>query len=105
LTGVKEFCADVKDESRSAMLSSFRDILHSRDQGHEEGMRQATKSFRLMAGCLLRNDFLDEERQQDAQELVVLFLERVHQELPPSQSVSLIDKHFSTTVQVKEDCT
>jgi hypothetical protein len=102
-SGLKDFCGNAKTEARSPLLLTFRAIVEARDEGHAERMAEARTDFRLMAGSLLRAEFLDERLQQDAQELIVLFLQRVHLD-STGPKPSIVNDNFATLVRIKQEC-
>jgi len=101
LSGVQDFCTAAKGVSQSELLNTFTEVVLCREQGLPDEMSRASRDFRLMAGCLLRQEFLDENLQQDSQELLILFLQRVNADLP---SPSIVHDIFSMLLRSTEFC-
>jgi ubiquitin C-terminal hydrolase len=101
LTGAEEFCAAAKGEVLSDLLNTFTQVVMCREQGLADEMSSASSNFQLMAGCTMRPEFLDETLQQDAQEAMILFLQRVNADLP---SPSIVQNIFSMVLRTTESC-
>jgi uncharacterized UBP type Zn finger protein len=107
LSGLRQFHADLRREKEfSPLLSSLDEVLLAREYGHIGQASEAAVNLRLVVGCAFMEGCLDETLQQDAHEMLTLFLQNAKQEVLSQRpgSPTCVDLSFKMELEVTKFC-
>jgi hypothetical protein len=107
LSGLTGFCLDVREEKQfSPLLTCLDEILLAREAGDLKKMNEATVNLRLVIGCAFFQGCLDELSQQDAHEVLTLFLQYAKQEILSQRPgyPTCVDTSFRMGLEVTKIC-